>query len=224
MKHNFKIIHFEQLSSTNDHAKEKAAQYGDKTVIWCDHQTHGRGRFERVWESKNDLTFSILFQKDGVHQMIAPLAVVLALSSFNIPCQIKWPNDILYQGKKLCGILVEKIFQGDNCSVIVGIGVNLSEPSLTLQQKATYLPFSPAKLLSCILEQYEKLLSESETSIWQNYRKYNYLQGRKILRNAVLWDVVDISKEGWLMVSHDHEIKMWKSEEITLEHIYEENV
>ena len=221
MKHSFQIVHFDQLTSSNDHAKQFIHQYRDKTILWCDQQLQGRGRFTRVWQSGKDLTFSILFKSDGVHQMLAPLAVVKALATLHCDCQIKWPNDILYQGKKLCGILVEKVFMGEkNTATIVGIGVNLTPVSKDLKVKAIHLPFAPKELLLRILEQYEQLLTQDPETIWKQYRCYNALQGRKILQNDVLWDVLDISPEGWLIVSHEDEICMWKSEEITLEHIY----
>lgn len=221
MKHKFNILHFETLPSSNDYAKNHRDGINTPAVIWCDQQTNGRGRFKRVWESNRDLTFSMLFHDDAPHHLLAPLSLICALSENDFDCKIKWPNDILYEGKKLCGILIEKVYEGNEKPyTIVGIGVNTTPPCESLSHKATWVPLPSSSLLSTILQRYEALQRLSLQELLKLYRSCNYLKGRKILQNGVLWDVSDISEEGYLLVCHDDVSATWKSEEVTLEHIY----
>lgn len=221
MKHNFSLVHFDTLPSTNDYAKLHYPEYQQASVIWCDQQTRGRGRFERQWDSHRDLTFSIIYKKSYPHHVLAPLAIVQALQTYGYACQIKWPNDVLYQGKKLCGILIEKMYEGNHeACTIVGIGVNLTQVSQELSNKAIWVPLNPIELLQTILLQYELLLDHPIQELIAQYRIYHYLKGRKIKQNDVLWDVLDITPEGYLLVKHQDEVVAWKSEEVTLDHIY----
>ncbi len=100
-------------------------------------QTAGRGRLERAWVSPPGaaLTFSYGYRWPAPLQAVAglPLVVGLALvqglATLGAPVQLKWPNDILFAGRKLAGILVETVMQGNDAYVVVGIGLNLDLPS-----------------------------------------------------------------------------------------------
>ncbi len=133
-KREFKLITLPTTSSTNTYLKECI----EKTLPWDSvraiEQTGGRGRFERRWisEPNRDLTFSTVVPVSAkietflpnITQMVA-LSVGLLLDSLGIEYQIKWPNDILVDGKKICGILVEGIFR-EKQYVVVGIGLNVN--------------------------------------------------------------------------------------------------
>lgn len=217
----FSIETFDELTSTNDYLKEHYAQYKNKSVVRALTQSKGRGRFERVWESTSDLTFSILFKEAYPQEIIAPLAVVKALEDFGIDAMIKWPNDVLVNEKKLAGILIEKVYEG-NITVceIVGIGVNLSEVPITLKDKATYVLLDAKGLLAKILCAYDALMSENSQDVVALYQTKNYLKGRKILLNGVLWEVSNISKDGYLQVCNKDVVRYLKSEEVTLQQVY----
>ncbi|MEG0469655.1 MAG: biotin--[acetyl-CoA-carboxylase] ligase [Longicatena sp.] len=221
MKHKFHILRFSTLPSTNDYAKANMHTLQDKDVILCNQQTKGRGRFDRIWESGKDLTFTMVSHSAASHSLIAPCALIEALKQFQIHASIKWPNDILVEGKKVCGILIENVFIGNELAgEVIGIGVNLSPIPLQLQEKATYLNLDKDALLDEILFQYERLSALSTENILTIYRKANYLQGRKILLNDVLWYVEDISEEGYLILTDQETTKVLKSEEVSLSHIY----
>ncbi len=149
----FGIIYLEEIDSTNSYAKKNITNFQDKDyLIITDNQTKGRGRFERRWEScrGKDLTFSIVIHpltevKDFYFfTIIASLSVYQSIKSLlgekihEDKLRIKWPNDIYYGEKKLCGILSEMISEEAILkSLIIGIGVNInSQPSL---DKAIYL-------------------------------------------------------------------------------------
>lgn len=222
MQHSmFTVEIFDELPSTNDYLKKHHANYNHNSVIMALKQTKGRGRFERVWESTSDLTFSILFKQSYPQELIAPLAIMKALEHYGIDTVIKWPNDILFHEKKIAGILIEKVYEGNTtrCQV-VGIGVNICEPPQHLKQKAYYVPLDANDLLHHILYAYEELIDMDNQSIFTLYQSKNYLKGRKILLNGVLWEADNVRVDGCLKVVHEHHIRYLKSEEITLEQVY----
>ncbi|WP_456469009.1 biotin--[acetyl-CoA-carboxylase] ligase [Archaeoglobus sp.] len=122
------IIYFETTDSTN----EKAKEYGKpRTLIFAESQTAGKGRLGRRWESqKGGLYFTLsLDPKLDYTEMpkvtlIAGLSVAEALPE----AKIKWPNDVLIRGKKVCGILSELYGEIESPLIVVGIGINVSNP------------------------------------------------------------------------------------------------
>ncbi|TAK92432.1 MAG: biotin--[acetyl-CoA-carboxylase] ligase [Burkholderiaceae bacterium] len=101
-------------------------------------QTAGRGRFDRQWVSPSAqaaLTFSYGMLWPEAAQSFAGLPLVVglalqrALATLGAPVQLKWPNDVLFAGRKLAGILVESVMQGGAVYVVIGIGLNLDLPS-----------------------------------------------------------------------------------------------
>ncbi|MBQ9899915.1 MAG: biotin--[Acholeplasmatales bacterium] len=120
----YHLYHVESIGSTNTFLKENYQKYPDKTILWASIQTNGRGRYDRRWQSSDDYIFSILLKDNYNNEIIAPLAVLRALKSFDIDTKIKWPNDIYYNNKKLCGILIESIYSSKFIASIIGIGIN----------------------------------------------------------------------------------------------------
>jgi len=133
---------FETIGSTNDEAlawaDESAADY---SMVISDEQTKGRGRFNRRWVTRpgSSLAFSLILKPSEAEieylSLFAPLcglAVHDALKSlFNIDPQIKWPNDILIERQKCCGILVEAAWTDNRPNaVVLGIGINITRDSV----------------------------------------------------------------------------------------------
>ena len=130
----------DQVTSTNDLAAEWAAAGAPHlSLIAADHQTAGRGRSGRQWFTPPDsaLAFSLLLRPenapDGVGRFsgLGALAVCAALKDdYQLNAEIKWPNDVLLNGRKVCGILPEAIWLGSQLeAVILGIGINLKLPA-----------------------------------------------------------------------------------------------
>ena len=148
--------HFAKTDSTNSRARELAAAGAPHgTVVTATEQTAGRGRQGRTWTAppnKALLYSAILRPLEGRHTTL-PLAIPLAVSEAaedlqpTLSCKVKWPNDVLVDGRKLAGVLIEARPQ-DGWAVI-GIGLNLSisreEFPPELQDRATSL-FDPADL------------------------------------------------------------------------------
>ena len=139
----YKIHHFKSLTSTQDKAKEFARKGLSNIVVISDVQTKGRGRFKRKWYSgKNGLWMSILLKPKNVKNLqyltfAAAISVVKSIKKIaDLNTTIKWPNDVHYKKKKLCGILTEGIFGKDNY-VVVGIGLNVNQNKLPYEIKNT---------------------------------------------------------------------------------------
>ncbi len=130
-----KTIHyFSEVASTNDLAKEMAAIGAkDGTVIIADAQTSGKGRLGRKWASPRGGIWlsTILRPKLSAKEiprltLMTSLAVAKTISQlFNLKTEVKWPNDVLIDAKKVCGILTEASTRGRITNfVVVGIGIN----------------------------------------------------------------------------------------------------
>jgi BirA family biotin operon repressor/biotin-[acetyl-CoA-carboxylase] ligase len=149
-----KTIRFEKLDSTSRLARELAEDgEPEGTVVAADEQTEGTGRLHRKWVSpKGGLWFSLVLRppvpapEAPKLTLLAGVAVAAAMRSlYRLDAHLKWPNDVLLDGKKLAGILSEARLGGDGKVdfVILGIGINanfpLSEFPEELQKTATTL-------------------------------------------------------------------------------------
>jgi len=131
----YKIIRYTSLDSTNTEAVRKFKELPEKTIITSERQTDGKGRFERVWRSEGKGLYFTAVVKFGEYRPFFPAATLImalcickVLGRHGIKASIKWPNDILCGGKKLCGILA--LTAGDNNTVrgmAIGAGVNMTQ-------------------------------------------------------------------------------------------------
>ena len=126
-----------QLPSTNTTLLERLSSNTPTGFVLAAHtQTAGRGRYDRRWlaEAGQNLTFSFLYttKANGTQLASLPMAIALgisdALKTFNIVTQVKWPNDLLIDGAKLCGMLLERSDANhpDGTPIVVGIGLNVN--------------------------------------------------------------------------------------------------
>ena len=167
-------IHLKETDSTNiQAARAAAAGGGHGMLVTADRQTAGKGRWGRSWESPavGNLYFTLLLKPDLAPDKASMLTLVMALSVSRairgltgIDCGIKWPNDIVINGRKVCGILTEMhVEKGRIRYVLIGVGINvvLQEFSPTLKEKATSLEqeagrkVSSKELLSRIMQDFE---------------------------------------------------------------------
>jgi BirA family biotin operon repressor/biotin-[acetyl-CoA-carboxylase] ligase len=132
-----------ETGSTNADLLARAPGLESPVLLVAEHQTAGRGRAGRSWLSApgHSLTFSLAWKFDGgLHRLTGlPLAVGTALAEtlgrLGQPVQLKWPNDVLKDGDKLAGILVETAAASDGAAwAVIGIGLNLAMPDELEQQ------------------------------------------------------------------------------------------
>lgn len=149
----YKLISFDKIPSTQDYAHELIARGGasDHTAIWALAQSAGRGRFRRTWVSHHgNLYVSFIFdcpERDPRISYAVAVAVAETIASFGIGPTIKWPNDILVDGKKIAGCLIE--YSGR--FVVVGVGINIKSNPTVERYKTTKMDnFSDVPLESLL--------------------------------------------------------------------------
>jgi BirA family biotin operon repressor/biotin-[acetyl-CoA-carboxylase] ligase len=129
-----RVLYFSSLTSTMEIAGEQARQgAAEGTVIIAGEQTEGRGRLRRAWVTpEGNIALSVILRPElsclPSLIMLASLAVVGSIESVTgLRAQIKWPNDVLMGGKKVCGILIENDLQGNRVNYsVVGIGIDVN--------------------------------------------------------------------------------------------------
>jgi BirA family biotin operon repressor/biotin-[acetyl-CoA-carboxylase] ligase len=171
-----RTIHFfRELPSTNEMAKElakKGAKEG--TVLVAKIQTHGRGRLDREWISPNGgLWLSIILRPKASAKEASKLTLMMSVTvaeainkQFDLNSEIKWPNDVLVNGKKVCGILTETSSRRDLLNfAVIGVGINanfrLRDLPPNLRDSATTIKdevkreIDSESFLRCLLEETE---------------------------------------------------------------------
>ena len=137
---NESVIYLPEVDSTNLWAKHNLDKFGPIGAVYTTHQTAGRGRLGRSWldAPHKGLYYTAVIRTDLVQPATLPLFASLAVCDalrerYRIDCQIKWPNDLLLNGKKIVGILTEGVADLETQlikHVIVGTGINyLTDPS-----------------------------------------------------------------------------------------------
>ena len=187
---NKKIIYYRQLDSTNTEIARLAAEGAvHGTVVVADSQSAGKGRRGRGWESPagENIYMSILLRPDCVPDRAPMITLVMAYSVAQViqglgfsKVQIKWPNDLVISGKKVCGILTEMQMDGTEIAhVVVGVGINVNtrEFSPDIADRATSLflesgeEFARETIVENIIEKfeysYQQFLQEEDLSFLQ---------------------------------------------------------
>lgn len=151
-------IYYKVTDSTNLRAKELGREGTHGTLILAERQTAGRGRRGRTWESdeEENVYMSLYLRPEFSPEKVAMLTLVMAYSveevlrrKWKIEAQIKWPNDLVLNKKKICGILTEMTMEGRKIqSVVIGVGINLGN------------------------QEFPEELKESATSIWMETGKH----------------------------------------------------
>lgn len=229
-----KIHYYDSIDSTNKIAKDIAFEEGEGTVIISEEQTNGKGRLGRDWISPKGkgIWMSIILKpkvdpiKVAKTTLIGAAAVHRALNNMNINSTIKWPNDILIDGKKVCGILTEMSCELNMINYVVmgiGINVNLDENHIPgdLKEKATSIKISDKRtidrkvLLANILNEFEKLYIPFKdkghiSEVIHICRKGSALIGKEIRvikgDEMKVGKALDINEEGELIVEYSNGI------------------
>ncbi|HOJ81680.1 MAG TPA: biotin--[acetyl-CoA-carboxylase] ligase [Acetomicrobium flavidum] len=219
------LYEFNCVESTQRMAKVLYDRYKHDTyVVWAKEQLKGRGRRERVWHSpRGGLYFSLFYENLEVRfPQLASLASGLAMREAlkeiaDISCDLKWPNDILYRDKKLCGILSEAASCGtDVHRVIIGVGVNvnaeipheLKDIAVCLKEiignevdLEGLLSLSAERLLFRIAQLETK---EGQEEILDSYKRHCTTLGSTVTiildEGSITGQAIDITQEGALQV------------------------
>ena len=236
----FNIINFDKIDSTNTFLKKKYEKYGNLTLCFALSQTNGHGRENRNWFSNKgeSILFSLLIKDKEIIDRFYKLSLLSAkiirdfLLQYANNIEIKWPNDVYVNGKKICGILLESVstISGIEC-LVLGIGININQKAFNkeIEDKATSLYKETNKIFDLeILKQnlihyLSTLIAESKTDskdFLTDIRNNNYLKGKKVrfIRdncNKVV-TVVDINDDCTLKVFDGSDFINVFSGEVTL--------
>lgn len=196
-------IYYPVTDSTNLRAKAAALKEGfkDGLLVVCGRQTGGRGRLGRGWEDNGrNVCMSFVFKPDippveaSALTLVTGLAVTEALREYTgLEIGIKWPNDVILKGKKLCGILTEMSAEMDKINfVVTGIGINVNEDSFSeeLRDKATSLiletgrKFNRAEIIRVcakkILQYYDKFRKSGFEAFVEEYNRLCINIGKEV--------------------------------------------
>ncbi len=228
--------HHDRLGSTNDRAFQLAREGAPAgTVVVAEEQWAGRGRLQREWRSarKKGIYVSLVLRPELPPRhgpettLLAALALVRCLRKrWELDALIKWPNDVLIQGKKVAGILTEMQSDPDRIKhLVVGVGINVHHgpedlgsdllyPATSLgmelrkKQEGERAPLTRGRVLAGFLNEmegiYEKYLKEGFPVFIPDFRSFSAVLGRHILlqvgKERIEGKAVDFSAEGALLV------------------------
>ena len=226
------FIFSEEADSTNSELLDKGNKYTiNGTVFYTEKQLKGRGRKNRPWYSAKELnlTFSILLtnkkyitENPVLLNFVSSLAVGNALENlYQLKVELKWPNDVLINGKKICGILTESTSEGNKIDrLVIGVGINVNQ---TMFQGSYNIPPTSVrleinenaereKLLAEVLNNIEELLRvfiESPETIIKDWKQRCSMIGDKISiteGEEVKYGIFeDVDENGFLLLKNNND-------------------
>jgi BirA family biotin operon repressor/biotin-[acetyl-CoA-carboxylase] ligase len=210
----FKIIKLEEVDSTNEWVKRNKDKLSDLDGVFANVQTKGKGRGENKWFSPpGGLWFSIMIKKfpstKGALSQLCCVVIADVLEKYKLNVELKWPNDIIIDSKKLGGILIERI----NESFIIGIGLNLNIKLLTFpidlrENVITSLEVLKKEIpieIMCleILKNMNQWIKDLNR-VYLRYLGLNCDLGRKVKlispKSEIIGQVIRIEKEGGILI------------------------
>lgn len=224
-----KVYYYDSAPSTNVLARELAQKGAPEgALVITEEQTGGKGRLGRGWHSPRGmgLWFSLIFRPPAAPAQAVQLTILAAVAlteairkETGIPVGIKWPNDLLFDGKKICGILTEMSAEMERVNyLVIGAGINVSQSARDFAEEvrdtATSLflalnrPVSRVKLLQSILEStekwYDRWLAEGFTPVLGRWKELSVTLRRPVRIHSFneTWDgwAEDLDEEGALIV------------------------
>lgn len=242
------IYYFDSIDSTNTKAKELAEEgHPSGTLVVADRQTAGKGRRGRSWESPTGIgIFMTLMLKPEINPnnasmltLVAAMATTRAIRRVtSVPAMIKWPNDIVMNGKKVCGILTEMSAQFDYINhIVIGIGINVHNEDFPEEIAKTasslYLESGQhihrASLIEAFLEEFEDvyaeyLKTEDMEGLQKEYDAMLVNRGRQVRvldpKEPFEGKAMGITKKGELIVDTWESRKLVSSGEVSVRGIY----
>jgi len=235
---------FETISSTNDYLKTKS-NINNPQMCLAEQQTQGRGRLNREWVSPfgKNIYFSFRYPIAKDISELAGLSLIVSLAVLHtLKCAgidknlyVKWPNDIIYENKKLSGALIDVQAESHGlCHAVIGIGVNinmLTDEARRIQQPwtsmqailGTYIDRNliASQLMSHLLKYLQRFIENGFEDFISEWEAADCLQGRVItlknFDNSITGKVIGINKQGHLQLLLDSgETRTFSSGEATI--------
>ena len=223
------IWHYDAVESTNETLKELLdGDLEEGLVVWADRQAAGKGRHGRAWASPpGGLYVSILLRPKAAHAqvlgLLAGMPLIKTLRHFGVFAALKWPNDAIFQGRKIAGILSEGVYRRDTYHVILGVGINtnldLERLPPDVQARATSLKrevnlfVANEECLDYYLAQlddvYSRYVHTPAPLMMKEYRGACGTIGKRVSvetpKGRVVGKAFDVTVEGALVVLDDRE-------------------
>ena len=223
--------HFDVLESTNETAKELLeTDLEEGLVLWADRQSAGKGRQGRAWASPpGGLYASVILRpkepQAWVLGLLAGMPVVKALRHFGVFAGLKYPNDAVYQGRKIAGILSEGVYRRETYHVIIGIGVNTNvdldrlppdlQATATTMKREVNLFVANDEFLDYLLSQLDDVYSSYRNTkiefLIKEYRGQCTTIGKKVSattsKGTVTGRAYDIAPNGALIIMDEDNAK-----------------
>tara|TARA_B110000003_G_scaffold230767_1_gene232915 strand:- start:20133 stop:20879 length:747 start_codon:yes stop_codon:yes gene_type:complete len=237
-----KIIPLDNVNSTNSFLSENLndSSFFEGVVVVANAQTQGRGQGENLWHSNSgdNLLFSVLLQPkcDLIYQFylnqFIAVSICQTLMQFGLDCQIKWPNDILVNKKKIAGILIENKIQGRMLhSSIVGVGLNVNQsdfPDQLINPTSMKLLLKDSidinQVLETLIVQLEKHYFQFKRNelnvINENYQSLLFKRNEKayfIIKGKRVETIIrEVNKQGEIVLEIDNELKSFSNSQIKM--------
>ena len=223
------IWHYDAVESTNEALKELLdGEIEEGLVVWADRQVAGRGRHGRAWASPpGGLYVSVLLRPRETHAqvlgLLAGMPLIKTLRHFGVFAALKWPNDAIFQGRKIAGILSEGVYRKDQYHVVLGVGINTNLDVERLppevQAKATSLKrevnlfVANEECLDYYLAQlddvYSRYVHTPTPLIMKEYRGACGTVGKRVsvetAKGRIVGKAFDVTVDGALVVLDDQE-------------------
>ena len=223
------VIAFDNLPSTNAYAKDNIKKLKHKDIILARTQSDGKGRMQRVWLSPHGgLYFTIVLKPQDIDALFLQsltqamaLSVCQTITAQGIKAYLKWPNDVLCEGKKVCGILSQAVYDNQTLSgLLIGAGVNIEKQNLDCGKPAACLrdfglKISKEAFLELLINNfdalYEQTLKQGFKAIKQDFKdNFPYL-GKdtqiKTQQETIIGEVADLDDFGRLLLKTQNGIK-----------------
>ena len=232
------IEYYNRLDSTNTEAWELVEENNNHgTIVITENQTNGKGQKNKTWEMVpgKSLVFSLILSKNypidhsGLICLSVSLALIESLNKRGLDAQLKWPNDLLIDGKKIGGILCEtKIEKNDIKNMVIGVGVNVNESiaehdesiqkNLTTMFEVSKHPHQRELIVAEFINSFELMLNKLSTEPNQIIEewldkcmhlneKILFLQNEKILEGVFC----GLDNNGFAKIEIDNKVKSYNS-------------
>lgn len=217
------ILIFKSLPSTNQYLRDNYLHLTNKQIVIAEHQTAGKGRGENIWldQENTSLLISFLFKENNQNFISNHLVMAMGLAlnkaiKLFVACQLKWPNDIIVNNKKIAGILIERLTKAPQIIYIVGIGLNINQSSFApkLATKATSLSLElgtklsikdvQEKVIKSIFAEYDKLCNNNLPIA--EYKEALFYLNKKIIYRDKEYKIIDVNNLGELIITDGAEV------------------
>ena len=222
------IVYFKEIDSTNRYAKKLAGQgAAHGTRVLADTQTAGRGRRGHSWISPagSSISMTLILRPDVPPAQVAKISLLTALATANairrvtgLDVRIKWPNDIVAGGRKVCGMLMEMDATPEKvASVVAGVGINVHQTQFPeeIAHSASSLDLlagrriSRADIVRAFLQEYERVWALGDEAMMRAYRERSATIGQRVqvigLNGTYTGTAQDVTESGSLLVRADED-------------------